>query len=442
MAAELFRESEFTTVDGTVSLRARCQRPDRFGHIALPDKDTVRIARGGGYSYSAASFGEASLVQDMTCFDRFLAFDPDSLTLKVEPGVRLIDVLDWALPRQLYFPVLPGYPLVTIGGCVAADVHGKNPHRDGSFARWVRGLTVYHPVHGMQECTPQQNAGLFQLSCGGFGLTGLITQVTLQLTKLPSNSLDISRQRVSGLSEAASALADSDTDIAYSWHDASPGASFGRGVLYTGNWSDSVAPYSPLSFKAMTAANRGVLPFSLWNGLTSRAANAALYHLSGLGDPVQRKGLLKASFPFASNVYFHQFFGRAGLREVQVLVKQDRLAGFLDGLEKLVAEFRASSMMLSMKRFRGEQRALSMSGDGYLVAMDCYRGPRTDDFLAQFDRLMLDAGAQPNLAKDARLPGEVAQQSLPHLATFREKLFDYDPDRLMRSELSRRLGLL
>ena len=442
MIDDLVRETRFTTFDGALSVATSHQRPDRFSHLELPDIGVHRIPRGGGYSYSAASFGENALVQEMTCFNRFLEFNPEELTLKLEAGVRLIDLMEWALSRQLYFPVLPGYPLITVGGCIAADVHGKNPYKDGTFSDWVKEITVFHPQKGYQLCSAQSRSDLFAMTCGGYGLTGVITDVTLQLAQLPASSIALSRTRVDSLEAAISVLSSSDADITYSWHDACHGSNFGRGIVYNGRWYDEGAQIQPMRFRPMTADTRASLRFCAWNGLSARCVNTAMILRSRYLKRASVMSILDASFPFASNVYFHKLFGRRGLSESQMLVDEDRIVGFLEALQKLVTDMRAPTMMLSIKRFRGAQKSLSMSGAGYLVAVDCYRNHRTDDFLHRLDELMLEVGGQPNLSKDSRLPEDIARMSIASFSEFERDLFDYDSERTMRSELSARLGLL
>ncbi len=442
MIEGLVRDTCFTTFDGTVRLSTKHQRPDRFCHLEAPDSTNYRIPRGGGYAYSAASFGEHSLVQEMTQFNRFLEFDAQTLTLKVEVGVRLIDLMEWALQRQLYFPVLPGYPLITVGGCVAADVHGKNPYKDGTFADWVKQLTVFHPQKGYQSCSPAVNPELFSMTCGGYGLTGVIVDVTLQLAKLPAPWIALTRKTVGSLEEAESELSSCDADIAYSWHDATAGSNFGKGIVYTGRWMDAKAQPRPLKFHPMTATSRARLPVSAWNGLSARIANSGMLLYGRYKKDVSVMSVMDASFPFASNVYFHKLFGRPGLRETQFLVSEDNIGPCSQALNRLVCETRAPTMMLSLKRFHGVQKSLSMSGTGYLVAIDCYRNAKTDLFMHQLDQLILDVGGQPNLSKDSRIPQEVAELSITSFAQFKQDLFAYDAGRIMRSELSQRLGLL
>lgn len=442
MSEGLTRETHFTSFDGTVSLSAPHQRPDRFSHLESPDQTAYRIARGGGYSYSASSFGENSLVQDMTCFNRFIDFNPETLTLKLEVGVRLIELMEWALPRQLHFPVLPGYHLITVGGCVAADVHGKNPYKDGTFSDWVKQLTVFHPQKGYQTCSARENPELFSMTCGGYGLTGIITEVTLQLAELPSPTIALSQKQVGSLEDAERELSACDADIAYSWHDATPGASFGRGIVYIGHWSAAEVKPRQIKFHPMTAKSRARLPVSAWNRVTAKAVNSALLLHSRYKKDVALKSVLGASFPFSSNVYFHTLFGKPGLRETQFLVPEDKIRECSEALKKLIVDSNAPTMMLSLKRFKGEQQSLSMSGSGYLIALDCYRNALTDVFLQGLDKLMLDVGGQPNLSKDSRISREVAQMSIANFEGFKQRLFDYDPERTMRSELSNRIGLL
>ncbi len=97
--------------------------------------------------------------------------------------------------------------------------------------------------------------------------------------------------------------------------------------------------------------------------------------------------------------------------------------------------------MLSLKRFSGRMRALSLSGDGMLVAMDLARGDATTRFAEAIDDLAVRTRAQPNVSKDSRLPAPVAARTLPHYTSFREGLARVDPLRLYQSELSRRLDL-
>jgi decaprenylphospho-beta-D-ribofuranose 2-oxidase len=148
-----------------------------------------------------------------------------------------------------------------------------------------------------------------------------------------------------------------------------------------------------------------------------------------------------ADFPFARQTLYHRLYGRRGLAELQLLVPHEALGGFLAETAAIVERLGPPLVMLSLKRFSGRMRALSLTGDGMLVAMDLARGDATTRFAEAMDDLALRSRAQPNISKDSRLPATVAARTLPHYASFRERLARVDPLRLYQSELSRRLDL-
>jgi decaprenylphospho-beta-D-ribofuranose 2-oxidase len=440
MDKNLQRRTEFVSFDGSIRVTTLHQRPDRYRHL---DNilDRRLIARGGGYAYSAASFGADSCVLEMTAFDRMLKFDPARSTLEVEAGARVIDVFKWAIRHGLQVPVIPGYPLVTIGGCIAADVHGKNPWRDGTFADWVRAVTIFHPDKGYLEVSSESDPALFEMTCGGFGLTGVIVSATLELTALPGTDVELTCKPVHTLSEAVERLAASTDDFCYSWHDATPGKNFGRGLVNSARWIPSEHGDPSLHYKPMSARTRAALPISLWNSLTVRCANALFYRINGKWRSRRRMNLLDAAFPLARNAAYLAGFGRTGMREFQILMDDTHIIPFIRALEHLTVRERQPLVMASLKRFRGRQSSLSPTGTGFLIAIDFLPGKAADRLMAHIDELMLGMGGQPNLSKDSRIGREVAARSIRHYATFAERLRRYDPSRRFCSELSERIGL-
>jgi len=445
MSEKLIKESTFISFDGAVELCASHQRPDRYRHLEMDFGSRTRIVRGGGYSFSAAGFGEQTLVQEMNNFDRFLDFDPSLKTVKVEAGMPLGKLMDWAMQRGLYFPVLPGYPEITVGGCVAADAHGKNPWKDGTFSDWVVEINLFHPTHGYIRLSPNENAEIFGLTCGGFGMTGIIVDVTLQLVELPSNAFEVKKIPVASLNEAMQKLAEySDkADFIYSWHDGTRrGKTFGAGIIFMGRWlqGNQTDIRVSLKKKTMTARSRAGILFSLWNNATVTAANRLFMVMNKL-NPVEITDVNKATFPFAYNTLYHRFYGRKGFAEIQVLVDRHVAETFIQKLQDLIERYNAPLVMISLKMFRGKQASLSMSGEGYLVALNFYRNSRLPDFLELVDRLAVETGAQSNLSKDSRISKEIVSQTLPNYAGFKSRLQAFDPLRMYRSELSNRIGV-
>jgi decaprenylphospho-beta-D-ribofuranose 2-oxidase len=435
------RQSRFVSFDGAVSLTTSHQRPDRYRHLEADLGTRKRIARGAGLSYAAASFGDATIVQEMRAFNRLLRFDAEQGTVTVEAGLPVGDLLAWTARHGLYIPVLPGYPTITVGGCIAADIHGKNPLRDGTFSDWVESLTLYHPALGFHRVDAATMPDRFAATCGGFGLTGTIIDATLRLIPLPAHHAGLRGEPVGSLGQSIAELhANPEADFGYSWHDgAARGSAFGRGVVFFGSWTDAPGGRADHGYRPMSSSARARIPLSMWNPVTVRLANAWFRHDATRGARVTP--LFRAMFPFATQTSYHRFYGRPGLAEVQVLVPDAGVDEFVQQLTRLVQRIDPPLVMMSVKLFRGRQRSLSVSGAGALFALDLRRTGAVARFLAEFDALMLATGAQPNLAKDSRLPAGIAARALPGYDSFRSRLWQLDPDRLYQSELSQRLHL-
>jgi decaprenylphospho-beta-D-ribofuranose 2-oxidase len=435
---------ELVSFDGGVAATCERFRPGGPGAVEALDASASRIARGGGYSYAAASFGAGSVVVDMTRFDRVLAFDPGAARIEVQAGATLETVLATTAPNDLLLSVQPGYPRITVGGCIAANVHGKNPFLEGTFVHQVERLALFHPRYGRLELDRETSPALFDLTCGGFGLTGVILSATLRLRPVPGFTASIERTEVGSLAEGLGAVraATEGSAFAYTWHDGVPHAgSFGRGFVYRGNILPGTPYAAHRAYRPIDAGTRRLLPLPLLGGATSRLLTGGFRTTERWKARTVELPLFDAMFPFARRSEYFLLFGRRGLAEAQVLVPGAGVEGFLDELARLLRRTNAGSVMLSIKLFRGEPRLLRFEGDGVCVTIDFARSAATGRFLEAFDELCVAAGALPNPIKDSRLPRKTVRRCYPGYEEFRERLRAHDPDRRFRSELSERLGL-
>jgi len=198
-------DADLQSFDAQFHARCRLQQPDRYRLIEALPRDAKRIARGAGVSYVAASFGGEAISQSLAAFDRVLAFDDAAGRVVVEAGARIGDVQRFALARGWYLAVAPGHPAATIGGCIAADVHGKNPARDGTFRAVVEDIELWSPGREVLVASAAQNAELFATTFAGFGLTGTLAKATLKLARPPA-AMVLRRMPVANLAEAARVL--------------------------------------------------------------------------------------------------------------------------------------------------------------------------------------------------------------------------------------------
>ena len=431
--------------DGTETCRGPLVAPDRYRDLqALLAGPGPFAVRGGGLSYCQASAAQGVTTISTRSFNRLLAFDPERRHLTVEPGVTVGELVRFAVSRGAWFAVLPGHPAITVGGCVGFNVHGKSQHDVGCFSDHIVSLTLLHPDRGELACSPGDNAGLFELTLGGMGLTGFITTVTLQLQPLPGPGIRRIAHPVGNLTEAVElmrslAAPGGAGGTLYSWNDLNQaGPRFGRGFVYVESFEDT-APASRATYRRL-AADRRRWPGIAGSMLTTRLVNTGYVARERL-RPRHLRSVEDAAFPINGNEAYYRLFGRRGFREYQVLVPTEVWPAAAREIQRLVAAAGAPVTLGSLKLFRGDPRLLWFHGDGVCLAIDVAADERASRLFGQLDQMALEHGALVNLSKDSRLDAATTRRLYPGYDEFRQRLHDYDPQRRFDSMLRRRIGV-
>ena len=442
------KERLFRSFDGGVAVRSRAIQPDRYAFFKPGPVSSKAIALGAGLSYAAAGFGGKTTSLDLAAFDRILDFDSQTGEVEVECGIALEKLFRFLTPRGFFLPVQPGHGRITVGGCIAADVHGKNQARDGTFISHLAALRLFHPRHGTVELAPQREPELFRATCGGFGLTGIIVSARLKTKRLPSTVLEFRTLPVSGLvasDEIMTRLA-AESDFVYSWYDwAAPGSRRGRGYITAGKFLDAALSrqqaHPPPSATPLSAQWRALSPVPWLNTLTVPVMNL-LYGLMRRREAQPgRLQLYHALFPLQGKEIYFRLFGRRGFHEYQLIIPHAALPEFAHELSGFVAKYPIAMALVSAKIFDGQSDLLRFSGKGICLAIDAPRSGSAPKFLEFLDLLGTRLAARPNIIKDSRLPRKVMEACFPEADKFRRLLRDFDPARTFQSELSARLGL-
>jgi decaprenylphospho-beta-D-ribofuranose 2-oxidase len=435
-------DADLKSFDAQFRARSRLQQPDRYRLIDALPRDAKRIARGSGVSYVAASFGADAISQSLAAFDRVLAFDEASGRMVVEAGARIGDVQRFALARGWYLAVAPGHPAATVGGCIAADVHGKNPARDGTFRAVVARIELA-TADGLVVADAMQDTDLFAATFAGFGLTGIITRATLKLARPPA-ALVMRRVPVANLAEAARVLREAaNAPVLYGWHDGRANR-FGRGVIRIGLASDVADPLALRAPPRSRDLPARIAPsmFSTWNRAGIAAAN------TWLGWRWCRAGqsplpLAEALFPLNDARGYFAGFGKAGMVEAQWLVPHARFDDFAAALAERVARDRPRIALIASKLFAGQAEGFSFDGAGVALAIQL-PSPREAGqraFLEALSELAIAQAGRANLIKDSTLDAATARRAIAGFDSAQRRLASFNPGGLYTSELARRLAL-
>ena len=421
---------------------ANHQRPDRL-RMLNDRNEEFQIPRGAGLSYTPASFGKDRLIRDMCSFDRILEFDESSKIVVVEAGISLKKLLTWSFSKQLFLPVLPGQPEITVGGCVAANVHGKNPYKDGTFMEQVEWIELSHPTLGTKIISRSNEKKIFNATCGGLGLTGIITKVALKLQKLSSEIVNLSPKKTESLKNTLEIMKQhTSDDLLYSWNMGSTLFNFGKGIVTSGIFSDDSSSKTPqIKERKSMNSNDRLLPFSLWNTLSSPIINSINQKIQS-GKNIVKKDVYSVLFPFVGTArMFYGLYGSNGFNEYQVLIKKKYSVEFIDDLTKLIKSEKPSLTILVMKLFNGKQKLLHFSDEGLSIILNLKHCNSTLKFLKKLDDIVISYKALPYIVKDSRLTKEVVEQCYPEYHVFKEILNEIDPKRIFKSELSERMNL-
>lgn len=392
------------------------------------------LAYGKGRSYGDVCLNPDGVLWHMAGMDHFIRFDQEQGVLVCEAGATLRDIQRMALPRGWMLPVTPGTQMVTVGGAIANDVHGKNHHARGSFGDHVRRLTLLRTDGATIDCGPDLEPDWFAATVGGIGLTGVIAQAELQLMRVPGPFLNAETIAYADL-DAFFRLSDSSEagwEHTVSWIDCLSGK--GRGLFMRANPANVPGAAEPvLRSRAMPL----VPPVSLVNGLSLRPFNSTYFNLKQRQRGPQAVHYESFFYPLDNLHDWNRMYGPRGFYQYQSVVP--RAVG-LDAVHEMLGAIRRDgdgSFLAVLKTF-GEREPLGMLSfpqPGVTLALDFpNRGARTEALLARLDAIVREARGRIYMAKDARMPRDLFESGYPRLSEF---LQYRDPG--ISSAMSRRL---
>ncbi|MFZ5571902.1 MAG: FAD-binding protein [Thermodesulfobacteriota bacterium] len=389
------------------------------------------------------SYGDSALNRQVIAtrrFNKLVAFDPQSGVVTCESGVTLAELIHIFLPRGWFLSVTPGTRLISVGGAVAGDVHGKNHHKDGCFSACVESLELMVADGRVFSCSRTENRELFLATCGGMGLTGVILTVRLKLKPVKSAYIRESVIRCRNLAEVFAAFEQHrSTTYSVAWIDCLAGGFHkGRSVLMLGEHADTGRRRLPWTQRLTVPLD---FPGSCLNRHTVRLFNG-LYYRSRPAHVENRLVPLEPFFyPLDQVANWNRMYGRRGFTQYQLVLP---LQSSFDGLTEIlsrIAESGLGSFLAVLKLFGPENdNYLSFPMEGYTLALDFKIERRLFPFLDELDRIVLGHGGRLYLSKDVRMRPEVFLKGYPRYGRFAELRARYGMEKFSSLQ-SKRLGV-
>jgi len=392
------------------------------------------LAHGMGRSYGDVCLNPEGVLWNTMGLDRFISFDEKTGLLVCEAGVLLRDIQRLVIPRGWILPVTPGTQLVTVGGAIANDVHGKNHHVLGSFGDHVRWIRLARTDDEAIECGPEQRPEWFAATVGGLGLTGVITEAEIQLRRVAGPWLDTETVPYTNLDEFFSLADNSEGEWEHTiaWIDCISGS--GRGIFMRGNSTDVGVRTEPQGRKLIMPL---VPPVSLVNRLSLRPFNLAYFNLKKWQAGRAIVHYESFFYPLDNLLEWNRMYGPKGFFQYQSVVPRDMGQGAVQAMLDEIARSGEGSFLAVLKTFGNRQPIgmMSFPQPGVTLALDFpNKGARTLKLFERLDTIVREAGGRIYLAKDARMPRDLFEASY---ARFSEFMQYRDPG--ISSGLSRRL---
>lgn len=420
-------------------------RPERYQD--LRPTAAQQIARGQGRSYGDAALGKQVILTERV--NRLREFNTKTGVLRAEAGITLAEILDVIVPQGWFLPVTPGTRFASLGGCVAADVHGKNHHADGAFSEHVIAIELILADASRVICSASHNAALFWATVGGMGLTGIIGEVSLQLIPVSSPFMQVRHHTSRNLAETFALFGNATLDDKYTvaWIDClASGLSLGRSVLMCGHHAEQDKLPVALPKTAQPKRARSIpfdLPAMALNPFTVKLFNALYYRQQGRKTAPFLAHYTEYFYPLDGIAHWNRLYGKRGFVQFQCVIPDSGAFEAVTSLLQTLSRSRRPSFLAVLKRLGPQnQGLLSFPMAGYTLALDIpLRDSGVFALLKKLDEIVLHHGGRVYLAKDAVLTPQEFRVMYPRYAEWLAIKQEVDPALRFQSSLSRRLGM-
>jgi FAD/FMN-containing dehydrogenase len=415
------------------------------------------IPHGAGHSYTDAALNTGEAVMDVTPMRRILSWDAQQGTMRVEPGVTLQEMVQVAWKDGWWPIVSPSTARVTIGGCAAMNINGRNAWKSGPFGATILSLEVAFPTGGVRTLTPERDSQLFHAVVGSIGLLGVITSITVQLQRLGSGCVSVRKRSAAGMDETFDVFAEEEngSDFLEAWLDGfARGERLGRGQVtcaaYQPSRAVNGAPFA-------TFASPGRLDKSIVS-VAARLARPALFPGVKMANRInswwgggshEKKGQLQGLIPFTfwPGAFFtgYQALLPEGIETFQAFVPQEAAPLIFKAVLRYSQEQDFWPLWCVIKKHRRDPFLLSYQLDGFSLELNYTRagqpGHHLQQVLEHMIAMVIEAEGRFYLAKDHFLTPAQYRQSMGEevVESFLRLKKEFDPDMRLQSDLYRRL---
>ena len=384
---------------------------------------------------------------------RILSWDPESGIMQVEPGVTLREVIRVALPDGWWPPVTPSTTEVTIGGCVAMNITGKNAWKCGSFGEHILSLSVLLTSGEVLVLSPTSAPELFHAFVGSAGLLGIYISITLRLQRITSGVAEIVILPAASLNENIAVFKNEQTadhleGLIDGFNDS------GQGIVTCTRYS-AVSDRASLRFPASHLSDQFVTSLARFAGTIfrpavkpgMRVANRATYEWNKWwsGGKIRRGPLFQSSFFPAVAFAGYQAILPHGMQSLHAFVPSPHAEVIFKEILSRSRRQNFIPLWCVIKQQRPDPFLLSYQVEGFSLETYYRVIPQQlqtlQKMLLELMDLVIEVGGRFYLAKDGLLTHTLYRRSIGDAPVddFLRLKRQYDPEMLLQSNLFRRV---
>ena len=361
------------------------------------------IARGHGRSYGDSSIQPNSTIIT-TKLNRILHFDTKKGILSAESGISVLEIIEKIIPFGWFLPVTPGSKFISLGGMVAADVHGKNHHKRGSFRNHIQELKIIDEKKKLIDCSRQKNTTLFNYTIGGMGLTGVIYSCKFKLIKINSHLIEQKIIKSNNLKKTIHNIKKNNNyEYNVAWIDTSaPTKKIGRSILFCGNHlKKQKKEIKTINFKDKSFKILNIFPDWILNSFTIKLMNTFLYNFTY--ESQKQLNINDYFYQLDKIENFNILYGKKGFISYQFAIPYKNSEKGIMKILKILKTSKVFSFVSVIKNLGRNDGFLSFGIKGFTLVFDFPISKNIYEVLDKIDDIVIKFNGKIYLTKDSRI---------------------------------------
>jgi len=433
------KKKNFISFDSTIELSSREIEIKKNDIHDLKQVKSNLIARGSGLSYSLISASEEAI--SIKLKQKEITLNINKKSILISSDYCLGEATKYLMERGYRLHVLPGHPNITIGGAIACDVHGKSQNKFGNFGNYVKSIKLYHPDKGFMACSKDLNCELFELTIGGYGMTGIIVEAEVEVKKLNSFEINTTKQLINNLSELKSIYKSKldNYEGVYSWHDLNDIKKFGKGFIFYEKINNKLG--KNIRIKSTSISNKK--PHKIWElfaYIYGKFQNTFFYYYNYLTlYREESNNFYYSNFSNKKQIYF-KVLRSSGFIEKQMIVPIDKWEKYCNFLETNIKNLYC--FLCVCKFSYTKKKFLRFSGEGISIALNFKKTDKSVEFCKKLDKFCENNEILLCIYKDSLIQRSTIKKIFGNeYIQFCKLLHKYDKNRLFISNMSKKFNL-